>query len=298
MSVKVRIRNGMEPDGYGNGGVSEGDYRGSTSDIINGGGVVDKDGGHALVHEASSPGMSVVVDPGVVYIENAAFDETDSDSIKAWEAVIAGNTASRTLAISSNSSGQTRIDLICVAFDPGEDPDSEASDVAELIVVNGTPGSGVPATPDYYTALGKVTVANGETEITNAEITDLRTQIKFNSQFIPDTLTGIRTTKKVVAITSSATPSPNCDTADIFDITALAAAAAIANPTGTPVDGQTLIFRIKDNGTARALTWGTDYREVGVVLPDTTVINKTLYVGTIYNANADKFDVVAVNQEF
>ena len=63
------------------------------------------------------------------------------------------------------------------------------------------------------------------------------------------------------------------------------------------MQGQKLIIRIKDNGTARALTYGSEYRALGVALPTTTVINKTLYMGLIYNSTDTKWDLVAVAQE-
>ena len=70
---------------------------------------------------------------------------------------------------------------------------------------------------------------------------------------------------------------------------------------GTPVDGQTMLFRIKDDGTARTLTWTTgssnSFREVGTFLPTSTVASKTLYVGCVYNSNATRWDVVATAQE-
>jgi len=152
MSVNVRIRNGMEPDG-GSGGASEGDIRGAISDILyvdaTQGGVADKTNGHLLVHEASVPAMTVVLDKGVGYIPNTAFDETDSDSIKAWEAVVSGSVSSRTVTISANSSGQPRVDLIVIKLDPGITPDKNASDIAIPFVVEGTPGSGMPVVPAY-----------------------------------------------------------------------------------------------------------------------------------------------------
>ena len=58
-----------------------------------------------------------------------------------------------------------------------------------------------------------------------------------------------------------------------------------------------LIIWIKDNGTARALSWNAIYRAVGITLPTTTVISKTLYVGFIYNSTDTKWDAVATNQE-
>jgi hypothetical protein len=94
---------------------------------------------------------------------------------------------------------------------------------------------------------------------------------------------------------SSATPTPNADTTDLFALTAQAAAAAFANPTGTPVNGQLLTIRIKDNGTARALTWGTAYVAGGVALPSTTVLSKILTLGLIYNTDnaLNKWQLVA-----
>lgn len=97
--------------------------------------------------------------------------------------------------------------------------------------------------------------------------------------------------------TSTATLTINADLQDLGVITAQAAALTIAAPTGTPIQGQKLIFRIKDNGTARAITWNAIFRVIGVTLPTTTVINKTTYVGCIYNSTDTKWDVVVVNTE-
>ncbi len=111
------------------------------------------------------------------------------------------------------------------------------------------------------------------------------------------TLTNKRITKRVGTITDSATPTPNADSHDIYAVTALAQAATIGAPTGTPTDGQGLILRIKDNGTARALNYNAIYRVIGTSLPTTTVISKTIYIGCLYNAADIKWDVVAAVQE-
>ena len=42
---------------------------------------------------------------------------------------------------------------------------------------------------------------------------------------------------------------------------------------GTPTNFQKLIIRIKDNGTAQAITWGDSFEAKGVALPTTTVIS-------------------------
>lgn len=102
-----------------------------------------------------------------------------------------------------------------------------------------------------------------------------------------DTLTNKRVTKRVTSITSSATPTINTDNCDCVDITALAAAitSMTTNLSGTPTNFQSLIFRIKDNGTARAITWGASFSANGVALPTTTVISKLLTVGFIWNGS-------------
>lgn len=86
-------------------------------------------------------------------------------------------------------------------------------------------------------------------------------------------------------------------TCDQFEVTAQAGALKFNNPGGTPVGGNKLVIRIKDNGTARALTYDTQFRAMGNALPTTTVLSKTLYMGFIYNATDTKWDLIAVSQE-
>ena len=102
---------------------------------------------------------------------------------------------------------------------------------------------------------------------------------------------------KVASIESSATPTPTGNTCSTFCITALAAAAELQTPSGTPVNGQKLIIRIKDNGSPRALTYSAGYRAIGVTLPATTVAGKEVYLGCIYNSASSIWEVVAVAQE-
>lgn len=100
----------------------------------------------------------------------------------------------------------------------------------------------------------------------------------------------------VQTVTSSATVTPTSAN-DLVVITAQATGLTIANPTGTMVQGQALMIRIKDNGTGRSIAFGTNYRALGVILPTTTIANKTTYLGCIWNATDTKFDVVGLNQE-
>ena len=100
----------------------------------------------------------------------------------------------------------------------------------------------------------------------------------------------------IQSVTSSATVTPTFSD-DMVKITAQAAGLTLANPSGTAIPGLGIVIRIKDNGTARSISYGTQYRGVGVSLPSTTVISKTLYLGCIWNSDDTKLDVVAVGQE-
>lgn len=112
-----------------------------------------------------------------------------------------------------------------------------------------------------------------------------------------DTLTNKRITKRVQSVSSSATVTPDFDSDDAVIITAQAANLTLANPTGTPTAVQPLIIRIKDNGSARTITFGSNYRGIGGTLPTTTVASKTLYLGCLWNATDTKVDVVSAVQE-
>ena len=122
------------------------------------------------------------------------------------------------------------------------------------------------------------------------------TGIVFNEKFFSGTNTGDQTflNARVQTVTSSATVTP-VSTNDLVIITAQAVGLTLANPTGTFTEGQALMIRIKDNGTARSIAYGTNYRAIGVTLPTTTVISKTMYLGIIYNSTDSKWDVLGYN---
>jgi len=113
---------------------------------------------------------------------------------------------------------------------------------------------------------------------------------------VTGTLTSRYATK--VANTDTATTlTPDVSANNQYSYTALATGLTINAPTGTPLDGERLTFRIKDNGTSRSLTWNAIYRIVGTVLPTATVASKINYVGCIYNSADTKWDVIAVARE-
>lgn len=105
---------------------------------------------------------------------------------------------------------------------------------------------------------------------------------------------------RVQTTASAATVTPNADTDDLVTITAQAVGLTIANPTTAAsyrCEGQKLMIRIKDNGGAQTIAFGSEYRAMGTALPTTTVAGKTLYLGFIRNQTDSKWDLVSSAQD-
>jgi hypothetical protein len=147
------------------------------------------------------------------------------------------------------------------------------------------------ATATILTSNAAVTIAQGGTGSTTLAGASIATYTG------TETLTNKRIDPRVTSAASASSLTPSIATADVYAYTALAAGLTINAPTGTPVDGDKLIFRLLDNGTARALTWDATYTVIGVTLPTTTTASKTTYVGCIYNANNTRWDVIAVTTQ-
>ena len=123
------------------------------------------------------------------------------------------------------------------------------------------------------------------------------TNIGGNTTSISSNTTSLNRLNGSTTVTSTATLTPDIDSNSLEQITAQAAGLTVAAPTGAPFLGQKLVINITDNGTARAISWNAIYNVVGVTLPVTTTISKSLYVGCIYNSNTTNWDVVAVKEE-
>ena len=94
---------------------------------------------------------------------------------------------------------------------------------------------------------------------------------------------------------SSATPAPTGGSLrNFFTVTALSAGATFSAPSWSPVNGNLLMIRIKDNGTARTLAWNAIYRAGNTALPTTTIISKTMYLLFAYNSADSKWDLLSV----
>jgi hypothetical protein len=171
--ITVGVINGKAPSG-GVGGVTDADLANIARNFVSQGVVVSTD---CLVEQQASPNMTVKVNTGQLYIDK-------SDHTIKYHVLI--NTA-RNGTITSNSSGNPRIDAVVVKVDLGATPNNYADNVATIVVVAGTP-AGSPVAPTdgtIQTAVGagnpfyrlaNVTVANGASSIINANISSTRLQ--------------------------------------------------------------------------------------------------------------------------
>lgn len=169
-----------------------------------------------------------------------------------------------------------------------------------------TPSTGAIDTAKVVTPSGTQTLTNKTlTAPVISTITNTGTVTLFTAsdtvvgKATTDTLTNKRITKRVGTTASSATPTPDADSHDVYTVTALATGATFGAPTGTPTSGQPLIIRIKDDGTARTLAFNASYRfSTDIPAPTTTVLSKTMYLGFLYNSADSKWDCVALVDNF
>ncbi len=113
-----------------------------------------------------------------------------------------------------------------------------------------------------------------------------------------ETMTNKRITARVnTLVVSTSTYTPAGDTTDLALIASPTAAFTVANPTGTPTDGQKLMLRIKSGATGYAPSWGTLYQSSGVATLPTTALtaSRTVTLGLVYDATAVKWVLLAID---
>lgn len=95
---------------------------------------------------------------------------------------------------------------------------------------------------------------------------------------------------------------------DVIAVNSLANALTINADSSTPTDGQKVLFRFKDNGTPRTITFtggaAKAFQDItgaltvsGSNFTATTTANKSTYVGCVYNGSTSRWDVVAFVQQ-
>lgn len=114
-----------------------------------------------------------------------------------------------------------------------------------------------------------------------------------------ETLTNKRISARITTIVSSATPTVNTDNTDAVTITALAATitSMTTNLSGTPNNFDRLVYRIKDDGTGRPITWGASFASRVGTLPSTTVASKVVGAVFWWNSVTSTWDCMASGTE-
>lgn len=144
------------------GGAATWDANTSAAAVSPLGGVFGGLGNPLKVTQQASPNMSVQVNAGYCCVPHLT---------QGHGAYLFGQVAQGTLTVASNSSGQTRVDIVIArVYDLGT-----SGSYCDVEIVAGTPGSGQPATPGTSILLAAVSVASGASSVTNANITDKRT---------------------------------------------------------------------------------------------------------------------------
>jgi hypothetical protein len=104
---------------------------------------------------------------------------------------------------------------------------------------------------------------------------------------------------RIVKTTTNTNHAPDCDSTDIYMVTAQNSNFTIDNPVGTPSNGQRLEMRITSTAAAHTITMGANYRFSGSLpAPATTTSAKTAYWYFEYNTDAVKWDVVRILDNF
>jgi hypothetical protein len=173
-----------------------------------------------------------------------------------------------------------------VTFD--SDLDALASTAATgMYAVTGT---GSSATRTITGTGNLITVTNGNGVSGNPTITVGSDVVTLTGTQV---ITNKEVTKRVGTMVTGANITASSASHDVYTVTALAQAADFSD-LGTGDDGQGMIYRVKDNGTARALTFHTSFRfSAEIPAPTTTTASSTLYLAFIYNQPDGKWDCVA-----
>ncbi len=104
---------------------------------------------------------------------------------------------------------------------------------------------------------------------------------------------------KVTSIVSSDEPIFSVENTDAVSITALSEAitSMSANMIGVGQNFQRLVFRIKDDGTTRSITWGSNFANKGATAPTSTTANKLHTVTFEYDSIAEVWGCIDAKVE-
>lgn len=232
----------------------EGSVLQTITDQIETSGVYSLVGNDFKVQAQGTPDLTVKVLLGRAYIE-----------------AVLGNTypiradADTNVSVPGNSSGNPRIDALVLYIDLSAAPNADASNVATLAIVQGTPAPSPVAPTDGtiqtsigasnpFLRLANISVISGATSITNPDITDTRVEVVY-------IIGGLRTTKGFEYLREQATAP------------------------ATPPSGQVVVYAKSDNKVYKKDDLGVE-SEIGSGGGGTTdLITGEVPTGTINGVN-------------
>lgn len=156
----------------------------------------------------------------------------------AFDIVLWSSTGAFDVELTTNSGGSS-------LTDPAPTDTSTTSEVISFnFSLNFTDTTVVTSEPGWSTILSWLTLRIPKgSNLTTSEMDWNFTQMN-----------ALKLERAINVITSGATITPSAAHA-IYTVSALAENAEFAAPTGTFADGQSLVLKIKDDGTSRTLTW-------------------------------------------
>lgn len=257
----------------------------SLTDLVSFGGVASLEDNDYLVEEPGGGGLNVDVNPGNGYVKGIG------------NAYPIRNTATETVSINANASGNPRITSIVAYVDLSITPGNmdEGDDIHLLAAVDGTP-AGSPTAPSDSTIqaavgasnpwikLADVAVASGASGISNANITDQRRRVYFR-QLSP------------LVTVSYATPyAHDYSICNQFQMT-LTGNLTLNAPTNMEI-GEWLIGRLIQNGTGGySLTFGTGLTGKSPDMTINTTASKTSTIA-VNKVGASAYDVYLVGKDY
>ena len=238
-------------------------------------------GGAGVAPATTTTGTGVLTALGNA-VNTAGGAVTQSGTLAASALLIGGGSGT---AVSSTTTGTGVVTALGNAVNTAGGTVTQSGTLAaSALLVGGGSGTAVSSTT---TGTGVLTALAANANATSG----------FTTTDGAATLGSKRINPRVSSTGSTASITPDIATYDQYCLTAQAVGLTINAPTGTPLDGNKLVFRILDSGSAQTITWNGTYTAIGVTLPTTTTASKTTYVGCVYNANNTRWDVIAVTTE-
>jgi hypothetical protein len=165
-------------------------------------------------------------------------------------------------------------------------------DVKDAAYISANPTKVLLLNEPIYRDDGLVAYGDGVTPLSglvfkplfNAPVTSVNSQ------------TGSVVLPRVHSLASSTSYTLDLTTYDEADIYALSGDVTINAPSGTPRDGQKIIYRYKDNGTQRNITLNAAFVSL-VTVPANTSVGKVGLIGARWSAARSKWEIIAAVTE-